>query len=135
MTVRFVVPGPPVPKPRPRVARGRAYTPPRYAAWERGAKLRAAAARNGPVLCGPVRVDVTAYLPIPRSWPGDRQQQALFGAVMPATKPDLDNILKAALDVCNGAVYGDDAQVVEVFAAKRYGAEPELVVVVTAIEP
>jgi crossover junction endodeoxyribonuclease RusA len=39
----------------------------------------------------------------------------------PASRPDLDKLLRAVLDACTGLVYVDDGQVVGVNAGKEYG--------------
>ena len=51
----------------------------------------------------------------------------------PTGKPDASNILKAAEDACNKIVYHDDAQIVQAYAVKRYGAVPGLEIVVRRI--
>ena len=35
-------------------------------------------------------------------------------------KPDIDNVIKAALDAMNDVVYDDDKQVFELVVSKRY---------------
>ena len=41
-------------------------------------------------------------------------------------KPDVDNHIKLVMDSCNGIVYEDDKQVVEITGSKRYGVKPRL---------
>ena len=43
-----------------------------------------------------------------------------YGAILPTSKPDVDNILKAAMDGLEGAVYHSDAQVTSVTAKKCF---------------
>lgn len=38
-------------------------------------------------------------------------------------RPDLDNLIKLVADSCNGIVYEDDAQIVQLSARKVYGEE------------
>lgn len=38
-----------------------------------------------------------------------RTADALAGYILPAVKPDADNLAKAALDACNGIIWRDDA--------------------------
>lgn len=53
--------------------------------------------------------------------------------VYPSVKPDIDNLSKAILDGCNQAgVWGDDAQVVEMYVTKVYG-QPSTTVEIEAI--
>ena len=43
---------------------------------------------------------------------------------MPTGRPDLDNLIKALTDACNGIVWRDDAQIVRLMAEKRYSEQP-----------
>jgi crossover junction endodeoxyribonuclease RusA len=94
LVVEMCVPGAPVPKGRPRVAKGRAYTPDRTAQYETaiGWAARAAMRSRRPVES---RVGVTI-----RVW----------GA---SPSADIDNIAKTVLDGMNGIVYVDDRKVDE----------------------
>lgn len=60
-----------------------------------------------------VRVSITFYLPRPKSLPKR--------ILTPASRPDLDKLLRAALDAMTGLLYDDDAQVAAVTASKAYG--------------
>ena len=62
---------------------------------------------------------------------GCRQAQAMAGELLPTTKPDVDNIVKAIGDGLNGVVWRDDVQAVDLFVRKRYGAMPGVQVRVT----
>jgi Holliday junction resolvase RusA-like endonuclease len=66
-------------------------------------------------LTGPIRLTVTAWLPMPVSIPKKRQKGAL-----PSKRPDLDNYIKQVEDALNGYAYKDDAQIVTIIARKRY---------------
>ena len=81
-------------------------------AWEAKAAMG-----SRPLLTGPLRVDALFYLRSPK-----RPQWEL-----PAVRPDLDKLLRAAFDALSGVVYGDDAQIVSVIARKIYAhSEPFL---------
>ena len=69
------------------------------------------------VLSGPVAVNLTFALPRPVS----RRKRDLW----PDRKPDLDKLVRSALDAMSGVVFGDDAQVVELTARKEYAAPDE----------
>lgn len=43
---------------------------------------------------------------------------------MPTVPPDLDKLIRAALDALTGIVYLDDSQVVEIRSSKSYAEEP-----------
>ena len=66
-------------------------------------------------LTGPLRLTMTAWLPMPRNVPKKRRQTAL-----PAKRPDLDNYIKQLKDALNKFAYLDDGQVVTIEARKRY---------------
>ena len=57
----------------------------------------------------------------------------LAGEIRPATKPDLDNVIKAVLDGCNGVAYLDDKQIVELNATARYAETPGVRVVIEEV--
>jgi len=69
---------------------------------------------------------VTMYIDcqVPASWSARRQRLAIAGGLMPTTKPDKDNVIKAVYDGCNGVVWRDDVQVVDGVQRKRYSATP-----------
>ena len=47
--------------------------------------------------------------------------------VYKATRPDVDNLMKSIFDVCNGLVWVDDAQIVEIeHIEKIYGEVPRI---------
>lgn len=74
--------------------------------------------RTDPILCrGPVHLDVTFTMPRPKS--------AKAGA-RPATRPDLDKLLRSTKDALKTAgVYEDDGRVVSVIAQKYFvGHDP-----------
>ena len=57
---------------------------------------------------------------IPKSWSTVKRMEAEYGALQHTVKPDLDNIVKAALDGIEGAVYVSDKQVTSIKARKMY---------------
>jgi Holliday junction resolvase RusA-like endonuclease len=121
----FTVPGEIRGKGRPRFStRGgfaRAYTD--AATENMEAWFKACATGSGiPVLEGPVRVEMHIFVTPPASWPKKKREAALAGHVRPTTKPDLDNCVKL-LDSLNGIAWQDDKQIVELLAAKSYGAQ------------
>lgn len=123
-SVEFVIPGTPVGKGRPKFARRgnfvAAYTPEKTASYENLVKLAAANAVSRP-FHGPLFVAINAVLSVPSSWSKKRTTAALAGFVRPTSRPDVDNYAKAILDACNGIVWADDSQVVDLCVTKRYG--------------
>ena len=69
----------------------------------------------GKQLLGPLRLEMTAWLPVPGSVPKKRRLTA-----MPAVRPDLDNYVKQVEDALQGYAYPDDKQIVTIEARKRY---------------
>ena len=133
----FVVPGEPVPKARPRFTmqggKARTYTPTSSAAYETTIGLLAHAAMRAhgisEPLAGALHVQVQAFFPVPRTWSKKRKAAASWHA----SRPDLDNIVKSALDGLNRVAFADDGQVASVFATKAYSATPRLEVAVYEI--
>lgn len=129
----IVIPGIPAAKGRPRLGKGRTYTPEKTAAWEQAAKASARAQwGTEPPLEGAVFAQVVVVLPIPESWSRRQKQAALDGEDLATGRPDLDNYIKAAFDALNEIAWRDDAQVVEVHASKAYGERPRVEIRVSA---
>lgn len=123
--VSFRVCGLPKGKARPRVTKtGHAYTPAATVAWENTIRLQATHAMRGVELPdGNLIVRMAFCFQPPKSYAKKRRELlVLEGRPMPH-KPDIDNLVKAVLDACNGIAYRDDAAVVEIDAKKRYGEE------------
>lgn len=80
--------------------------------------------RGQPMLEGPVGVRLVIACQIPASWSQKKQAQARRGELRPTTKPDADNVIKAVFDGCNGVLWRDDVQVVELTTRKVYSDRP-----------
>lgn len=135
----IVIDGVPVPKGRPRFTKaGVAYTPAKTRAYEKQAAIIADIGMRANGLkrfeC-PVTVMATAYVPIPKSMSKKDRAAALIGFLLPAKKPDIDNIAKAALDGLNGIVWRDDALIVGLSIKKLYAEIPRLEIDVYAEDP
>ena len=76
------------------------------------------------LLTGPLRLTVTAWLPMPASIPKKRRASAL-----PSKRPDLDNYIKQVEDALQGYAFKDDAQIVTIEARKRYARQDGAVLV------
>lgn len=123
----FEVPGRPQGKGRPRFGGGHAYTPATTRAYERkiAEAAQAAVAKAGASwdVMAQVAVFVMAAFPVPKSYTKAKREAALRDEIRPGAKPDLDNVVKAALDACNGIAFVDDSQVVSITAGKRFASE------------
>lgn len=137
-TIRFMVPGEPQGKGRPRIGKigqhDRMFTPAKTVAYE---GLVAHAAQQ--VMCGiaplegACRIELDVLCTVPASWSAKKSAQALAGGIRPTKKPDADNVLKAVCDGLNGVAWKDDVQAVEVVLRKAYAATPGVHVRVTAL--
>ena len=131
----FIVYGAPQGKGRARVGRigqhVRMFTPAKTLAYESlVAHCGADAMAGRPLLEGPVELRLLIDVAIPASWSKRKQAQALAAEILPTTKPDVDNVIKAIGDGLNGVVWKDDSQVSDVIARKRYAEKPQVRVMV-----
>lgn len=78
----------------------------------------------------PLRVEITAFFDIPKSFSKKRIEEALEGCISPLKKPDADNIAKIICDALNGVAYKDDTQIAELRVRKIYAAEPSVSVLI-----
>lgn len=141
MALSFTVPGEVRGKGRPRFGRSRAghaiaYTDAKTASYENLVRMAAAAALKGRgPLEGPLALHLRARLVPPPSVSRKARTAMLDGRTFPAKRPDLDNILKAFMDGCNGVAFDDDCQIVQVFATKFYADTAGLDVSITECFP
>jgi Holliday junction resolvase len=83
----------------------------------------------------PVALLVHAFMPITSSWKTREKMDARSGAMLPAVKPDWDNIGKSISDALKGIVWIDDALVVDGRVLKRYSERPAVRVEVREFTP
>lgn len=115
--------GQPVGKGRPRFGKGFTYTPKKTRDYE--ARLKAAAIdamwlKDLEPFSDFCEVKINAQFEVPKSWTKKKKELAAHHLIWPK-RPDIDNIIKIALDSLNGVVYFDDAQVYRVTALQKYG--------------
>jgi Holliday junction resolvase RusA-like endonuclease len=137
-TVAFVIPGPAIGKGRPKFARRgnfvTAYTPEKTASYENLVKLAAHRAMNGrETIAVAVSCNILVEVETPASWSNKKRMSALSGALLPTSKPDLDNVAKGILDAMNDIVFKDDKQVVVLTVSKRYSEQSRASVEVVAL--
>jgi Holliday junction resolvase RusA-like endonuclease len=122
--VSFVVYDRPQPLARPRfrvMPGGRVHTYTVRKDQEARIAIRDAWLKNASEpLLGPIRLTVTALIPMPLSIPKKRRMIAL-----PTKRPDLDNYIKQVEDALIGYAFKDDAQIVSIMARKRYAPDGE----------
>ena len=124
MTKTVKVYGRPKGKSRPRFANGHAYTPKATRDYEKmiGSEYLA---QDGRKHTGEISLKVEAVFKIPKSWTKKKRWETIDTGKRPECRPDIDNIVKVAMDGLNGIAYDDDAQVVEISARKLYGLDFE----------
>ena len=129
--IQFTVPGNPVPKGRPRLGKGRTYTPKRTLEAENVVRSVAQLHEVIPIV-GACVVHLDFFLPIPKTWAKAKQQSAMLGTIRPTTGADADNLGKLVLDALQGegtgSAFANDAQIVELICRKWYSVEPRTVV-------
>jgi hypothetical protein len=63
-----------------------------------------------------------------------KSADAITGHIRPTSRPDVDNYLKAILDAINTIVVADDAQVVEVYAKKKFSVAPKMIATIFPLD-
>lgn len=111
------------------------HTPGKTRRWEADARDQARAAMKGASpMTGPLELTVKAFFAPSASWPAWKREAALTGWVAHTSKPDGDNLVKAAKDALNGVAWIDDSQVVRHSGEKLYGASPRVEITIRAID-
>ncbi len=80
-----------------------------------------------PPLEEPLAVEIIAFMPVPESWSGRKQDMALAGEFVPTGRPDIDNLSKT-IDALNKIVWRDDSLIVDLHVWKFFSTEPRLVI-------
>jgi Holliday junction resolvase RusA-like endonuclease len=85
-----------------------------------------------PLSC-PVSLDITFFLPIPKSTSAAKKRQMLNQIILPICKPDVDNLAYILTNAMKKMFYKDDSQVVCQTVRKFYGSEPKTIIKVIPI--
>ncbi|HEX5321475.1 MAG TPA: RusA family crossover junction endodeoxyribonuclease [Stellaceae bacterium] len=130
--------GEPVPFARTRIAKtGTLFTPDRQRSAMAELRILAwqemAAQHGGRMLDEPLRLEMLAEFSIPARWSNRQRQRAIIGEILPAKRPDIDNLFKLAADALNQIVYRDDALIVEARIRKRYSLSPKIVLTIAPV--
>lgn len=121
MSIKFTIPGTPVGKARPRVTRYGAYTPEKTVNYETLVKeMFAIKYPKHEMLEGPLKMEIRAFFPIPKSTSKKKAALMATGEIRPTKKPDTSNILKIIEDALNKIAYNDDSQIVSSCIDKYY---------------
>lgn len=105
-----------IPKGRPRLGRGRVYTPSRTVNYEKKVKKALQAQFHEDVITSPLHMNIRFYFKKAKSCKSKYMTKRL----------DLDNLIKSLSDAMNGIVFHDDSQVVSIDALKAYDSHPRI---------
>lgn len=142
--IRFFVAGIPKPQPRPRAFarkfgdkwQARVYDASTAEGWK---SLVAAAAKPYvpfPPLQGPIRCDITFWMPRPKTHYRTNGELRPAAPVWHSSRGDRDNFDKAVLDTLTQlGMWDDDGQVCIGLIQKVYGSRPGAEIVIQALEP
>lgn len=130
MKVKFIVPGEPKGKQRPRVVnRGKfstAYTPKQTVIYENLVKYSYQEQVGMVQLEPPIAASIIGYFPIPKSVSKKKHALMADGWVLHTHKVDADNLAKIILDSLNKIAYQDDAGVSALRVVKKYSDNPRV---------
>lgn len=110
MTYTITVKGEPVPKARPRVVNGHAFTPAKTKHQEAEIALEWVRKYGNVKTDKPIYVEVLFCMRKPKGKTTLHVQK----------RPDIDNLIKTVLDGLNDVAYNDDKQVFRITAIKRW---------------
>jgi Holliday junction resolvase RusA-like endonuclease len=122
--MKIIIKGEPHFQKRHRHGKGRTWNP--SASDKASIAIQAKAQINETMFVSPVRMEITAYYPIPKSIP--KKDLPFYEGIPKPTKPDVDNIAKIYCDALNGIAYLDDNLVAELTVRKLYSAIPCVVI-------
>lgn len=84
-----------------------------------------------PLICEPVNIVMTFYMPIPKSTSKKRQALMLKNEIKHVKHTgDIDNLMKIFFDCMNNIVFEDDSQIWRVEAQKIYSDTPRIEIVI-----
>lgn len=134
--LRFTIPGPPVPKGRPKfrvfMVRGHpkvsTYTPTETVEAERVVRLAARRVKPKALLTGPLSIEFLFVVP--------RLVKHAKLTALPTWctgHPDIDNLEKLVQDALNEYLYEDDRQIVQKTSREIYGDNPRTEVIIRTL--
>lgn len=139
MKCKFVIPGVPKGKGRPKFARRgnyvKTYTPEETVIYENlvTTEYERQCQRMRFPDNAPLDMRLFVYYPIPKSTSKKKRTAMLEHEIRPTKKPDADNILKIIADSLNEVAYQDDKQIVDTMVRKFYSDTPRVVVEIQTI--
>lgn len=132
--IRFIIPGEPVAKGRPRVTKWGTYTPEKTKNYETLVRELYIIQHGQTLLEGELEVKIKAYFTIPKSTSKKKKALMIGKDIRPTKKPDIDNVMKSVTDALNEIAYKDDSQIVSATVSKYYSEEPRVEVEISKIQ-
>ncbi|MGD1008093.1 MAG: RusA family crossover junction endodeoxyribonuclease [Ignavibacteriaceae bacterium] len=118
---RFVIPGNPIALARPRFAHKHVFDSQHLEKLNAGLLIRNQLGNVSPSENVPLSMSIKFVMPIPSC---SKVRHAKYIDAFHLHRPDIDNLCKFVLDICNNVVYKDDCIIVKLIATKIYGEEP-----------
>lgn len=109
----------------------------RVASWKRLVKKAAKAAYKGPLLDGALRVKVKFYAVRPKSHYGTGRNAGKLKSSAPkypVVKPDATKLWRSTEDAITGAIWKDDARIVDQYVCKRYGKRAGCKIIISEVK-
>ncbi len=120
--MKLTILGEPIPKARARtcIRNGKvmSFTPSKTVEAENAIRLQIVENKKFYDPGTPLQVEMLFYVSPPSKVPKGRQY--------PCVRPDIDNYCKLVLDACNGYLWADDGQIVDLRAQKLYAFKPNM---------
>ena len=124
----------PIPKARPRLYKGKAYTPKKTHDYEELISSSYLIQSNKYFEENFVKIKMLFEFEIPKSYNQKKRSEALRGSLRPS-KNDLDNLVKSVLDGLNRVAFKDDRQVCVIEAEKKFAEQNCVTIIIqTATE-
>lgn len=132
--MKFTIPGAAIAQGRPRAVRigsgVRMYDPKKSRDYKKHVATIAKQHAPKRILEGALVAEIKIHRQIPKSTTKKDRALIFEGVKRPVTKPDTDNYTKSILDACNGIIYKDDSQIVNLYAEKHYSDDPRVEVTI-----
>lgn len=109
-------------KERPRVVKGRTYTPAKTKEFEEFIAWQYKKLGGKYFDDKPIELKITFAFKVPKSYTKANTQKALEGQIVPS-KCDIDNLTKSIQDALNTVAYKDDRYIYKIEALKKFDTE------------
>lgn len=117
----YVIPGNPIPLARSRFSKHKkVYDSQKNQKMFDGITLQGQ--HEGDLLIGPLHLDITFFMPIPKT--ASKRKQTELDKTNHMIRPDIDNMIKYYLDISLNVIFQDDCIVSMITARKIYDQNP-----------